>query len=131
QTIPMPPSGWIRAIRTALGMSMQQLGNTLSISKQRVQDMERREKDDTISLKYLKEKAQALDMQLVYGFVPKDRALGKLSKEKANELAMKIVLRTSNSMKLEDQENSKKRIEKAIQERTAEIVSEMPKILWD
>lgn len=131
QTIPMPPSGWIRAIRTALGMSMQQLGNRLSITKQSVQDMERREKDGTISIKSLKETAHALDMQLVYGFVPKDGSLEKLIERKAKELAMQIVLRTSNSMKLEDQENSKKRIEKAIQERTAEIVSEMPKILWD
>jgi len=34
-------------------------------------------------------------------------------------------------MKLEDQANSKKRIEAAIKERTAAIQSEMPKILWD
>lgn len=131
QNIPMPPRGWIRAVRTALGMSMQQLGNRLSITKQSVQDMERREKDGTISLKSLRETAHALDMHLVYGFVPKDGSLENLIERKAKELAMQIVLRTSNSMKLEDQENSKKRIEKAIQERTAEIVNEMPKILWD
>lgn len=131
QNTSIPPSGWIRAIRTALGMSMQQLGNRLSITKQSVQDMERREKDGTISLKALKETAHALDMQLVYGFVPKDGSLENLIERKAKELAMQIVLRTSNSMKLEEQENSKKRIEKAIQERTAEIVNEMPKILWD
>jgi len=34
-------------------------------------------------------------------------------------------------MKLEDQSNSKKRIQKAIEERTASLKSEMPKILWD
>ena len=50
---------------------------------------------------------------------------------KAKELATQIVLRTSNTMKLEDQENSEKRIEKAIKERTASIKNEMPKILWD
>jgi len=34
-------------------------------------------------------------------------------------------------MKLEDQENSENRIKKAIDERTAFLKNEMPKILWD
>ena len=50
---------------------------------------------------------------------------------KAKELAANIVARTSNTMKLEDQENSEKRIKKAIEERTAVIKNEMPKTLWD
>ena len=33
--------------------------------------------------------------------------------------------------KLEDQENSKERIEKAIKERAAEIINKTPKILWN
>lgn len=129
--VALPPNGWIKAIRTTLGMSLQQLGNKLSITRQSAQDIERREKDGSISLKALKETAAAMDMQLVYGFVPKDGTLEKLIENKAKELATQIVLRTSNTMKLEDQENSKKRIEKAIEERTAEIVNQMPKILWE
>jgi hypothetical protein len=50
---------------------------------------------------------------------------------KAKELATEIVKRTSNTMKLEDQENSMNRINTAIQERTESIKMEMPKILWD
>jgi hypothetical protein len=34
-------------------------------------------------------------------------------------------------MMLEDQENSKQRIEKAIRERAEEIKNEMPRYLWD
>jgi len=34
-------------------------------------------------------------------------------------------------MKLEDQENTKKRIKKAIDERTQLIRQELPKALWD
>lgn len=130
-SIAVPPKGWIRAIRTALGMSMQQLGNKLSITKQSVGDIERREKDGSITLKALRETANAMDMQLIYGFVPKDGTLDGLIERKAKELAIQIVMRTSNTMKLEDQENSRVRIEKAIQERTEEIMNEMPKILWD
>ncbi len=126
-----PPTGWIKAIRTAIGMSMQQLGRRLSIAKQSVQDIERREKEGSITIKSLREAAKALDMQLVYGFVPVDGSLAELIDRKAKELATQIVLRTSNTMKLENQENSKQRIEKAIQERAIAIKNEMPKTLWD
>ena len=131
QKITPPPTGWVKAIRTAIGMSMLQLGNRLSITKQSVQDIERREKDGSITIKALKETARALDMQLIYGFVPNDGSLEALIDRKAKELATQIVQRTSNSMKLEDQENSKQRIEKAIEERATIIKNEMPKTLWD
>ena len=131
QKITVPPTGWIKAIRAALGMSLLQLGSKLSITKQSAQDMERREKDGSITLKALREAAEVLDMHMVYGFVPKDGSLEQLIDRKAKELARSIVLRTSNSMKLEDQENSKQRIDKAIEERSLAIKNEMPKTLWD
>ena len=126
-----PPTGWIKAIRTTLGMSMQQLGNKLNISKQAILDTEKREKDGFITIKSLKEIARALDMQLVYGFVPNDGSLDALIEKRATELATKIVLRTNNTMKLEDQGITNERIKKAIKERAEEIKNEMPKILWD
>lgn len=131
QKIAPPPIGWIKAIRTAIGMSMLQLGKRLSITKQSVLDMEAREKDGSITIKALREAAKALDMQLVYGFIPVDGSLEKLINRKATELATQIVLRSSNTMKLKDQENTKQRIEKAIEERAIVIKNEMPKTLWD
>jgi len=127
----VPPTGWIKAIRSALGMTMQQLGNKLAISKQGIMDIEKREKEGSITIKSLKEIARALDMELVYGFVPRDGSLEALIEKRANELAKKIVLRTSQSMKLEDQGNSNKRIDKAIREKADALKREMPKILWD
>ena len=129
--VAMPPTGWIKAIRTAIGMSMQQLGNKLNVSKQGVMDIEKREKDGSITIKSLREIARAMDMQLVYGFVPNDGSLDALIEKRATELATQIVMRTANTMKLEDQANSKKRLETAIRERAAAIKNEMPKILWD
>jgi len=126
-----PPTGWIKAIRTTLGMSMQQLGNKLNITKQAILDIEKREKDGFITIKSLKEIARALDMQLVYGFVPNNGSLDALIEKRATELATKIVLRTYNTMKLEDQGITNERIKKAIKERAEEIKNEMPKILWD
>lgn len=126
-----PPTGWIKAIRTALGMSMQQLGNKLGVTKQNIQNIEQREKAGSITIKSLREIASALDMTLVYGFVPNDGSINALVDRKARELASDIVLRTAQSMRLEAQENSAERIEAAIRERAEEIKREMPKMLWD
>jgi len=129
--VAQPPTGWIKAIRTTLGMSLEQLGKKLSITKQSAQQIEKREKEGSITIRSLKEIGKAMDMQLVYGFVPNDGSLDALIERKATELATQIVARASNTMKLEGQENSEKRIEKAIKERAAAIKNEMPKILWD
>ena len=129
--VPVPPTGWIKAIRTAIGMSMQQLGDKLSVTRQGILDIEKREMEGAITIRSLKEIGLALDMQLVYGFVPNDGSLDALIEKRAMELATKIVLRTSNTMKIEDQGITNERIEKAIKERAEEIKNEMPKILWD
>lgn len=126
-----PPTGWLKAVRVSLGMSLQQLADKLSITKQSVQEIEQREKEGTITLKSLRETANALDMHLVYGLVPKDGSIEKLIDRKARELATRIVSRTSNTMKLEDQENTQQRLKKATEERTAVIKNELPKMLWD
>jgi predicted DNA-binding mobile mystery protein A len=131
QRVPVPPTGWVKAIRLALGMSLDQLGRKLSITRQSARAMEEREKEGALTIKALREAAHALDMELVYGLVPKDGSLDMLIDRKARELANRIVLRTSNTMKLEDQENSKERIARAIEERTNAIKLEMPKTLWD
>ena len=129
--IVVPPTGWIKAIRSALGMTLQQLGNRLNISKQGVLDIENREKEGAITIKALREVAKAMDMQLIYGFVPNDGSLDALIERRAREVAIQIVQRTAHTMQLEDQANTKKRIEAAINERTEELKKELPKMLWD
>lgn len=131
QKVAAPPTGWIKAIRVSLGMSLQQLADKLTITKQSVQEIELREKEGTITIKSLRDTANALDMQLVYGLVPKDGSIEQLIDRKARELAIRIVSRTSTTMKLEDQENTQQRLKKAIEERTFTIKNEIPKMLWD
>lgn len=127
----VPPTGWLKAVRVSLGMSLQQLASKLSMTKQSVREIELREQEESITLKSLRETAKALDMELVYGLVPKDGSLEKLIDRKARDLAAQIVTRTSNTMKLEDQENTKERLRKAVEERTAALKNELPKVLWD
>ena len=131
QHVIVPPIGWIRAIRNGIGMSMEQLGRKLSITKQGVMDIEKREMEGAITIKAMQEIAKAMDTKFVYGFVPNTGSLEQMIETRALEIAKTIVQRTSTTMKLEDQVNSKERIEKAIKERATEIINKTPKILWD
>lgn len=131
QHVIVPPIGWIKAIRNGIGMSMEQLGKKLSITKQGVMEIEKREKEGAITIKAMQEIAKAMDTQFVYGFVPNAGSLEQMIETRALEIAKTIVQRTSTTMKLEDQVNSKERIEKAIKERATEIINKTPKILWD
>src|SRR5688572_12521172 len=127
----VPSKGWIHAIRTALKMSFRQLATRLSITAQSAQEIETREQNGTITLKNLKEVAAALNMRLVYGFVPRDGSFEAMLEKQAQTVARKIVMRTDNTMKLEDQQVRKERVEKAIEELADEIKREMPRYLWD
>lgn len=127
----MPPSGWVYSIRQALGMSMRQLGNKMGITPQSIKEIEEREKNGTVTVKVLRQFGQALDLKLIYGFIPSGGSLEKLIERRAIELAVEIVNRTSNSMNLEDQENKPDRLHKAVKEKAEEIRLQMPKYLWD
>lgn len=126
-----PATGWIRAIRTTIKMSLRQFGERMDMTPPSAKEIEQREALGTISLKSLKDAAIAVDMKFVYGFVPLKGSLQTMIEKRANEVATKIVMRTSHTMKLEDQEVGNARLEKAIKELAAEIRQEMPRYLWD
>jgi predicted DNA-binding mobile mystery protein A len=130
-SLEQPTEGWIALIRKTINMSLRQLGERLSITPQGVKKIETTEKDGGISINTLRQVGDALNMRLVYGFVPRDQSLGNMIQQQASVMARKIVMRTSATMKLEDQENSKERLEEAIAELTEELKREIPKSLWD
>ena len=127
----VPERGWINTIRTALNMTMAQLGAKLNITRQGVKKIEESEAKGTITLNSLKEVARALDLKLVYALVPKNETIDDLIQEKANKLAQKIVLRTNQNMKLEGQGIGDDKMAQTIKELAIEIKHEMRKSLWD
>ena len=127
----IPEKGWIHTFRSSLKMSMRQLGDRLKITAQSVKEIEEREVNGSITIKSMNEIARVLDMKFVYGFVSQHESLEKMIEKRAFEIASEIVLRTNNTMTLEDQQNSEQRIKKAIEEKTIEIKNQMPKYLWD
>lgn len=130
ENIIRPEKGWVNAIRTSLNMPLHILGHKLNTSPQGIKNLEIREANGSITLNALKEAAEGLDMQLVYALTPKHESLEKMIEEKARQIAHEIVMRTSASMKLEDQENTRDRLVKAINEKAEDIQEELPRYLW-
>src|SRR5215212_1792829 len=70
--LPLPRLGWIREIRSALGMSAAQLAHRLGVGQSTVAKLEKSEAEATISLQSLRKVAEAMDCTLVYAFVPRN-----------------------------------------------------------
>jgi predicted DNA-binding mobile mystery protein A len=129
--VEVPSKGWINAIRTTLNMSLVQLAKRVNKTSVSVKEIEEREENRTITLKKMIEVGKALDLQFVYGFVPKESSIEKMIEKRAQQVARDVVMRTSHTMKLEEQENSEERLQRAIKDRADILKQEMPKHLWD
>ena len=127
----MPSTGWINTIRISVKMTLEQLGKRINTTKQGAKKVEEREADGSITLNALKEAANALDMDFVYGFKPRKGSIFKMIDETALKKATIIVMRASKTMELEDQKVNEERLNKAIKEKAQEISSNLPKYLWD
>ena len=127
----VPQKGWVNTIRTTLNMTRDQLGTKLDSTKGAIQKIEEREATGQITINKLKDVGNALNMKFIYGFIPKDGTIESLVNIKAEKLARKIVLRTNQNMKLEDQGIGNEKIAKTIKELANEIKREMKKSLWD
>lgn len=127
----VPERGWLHSIRTALGMSLRQLGERLELTAQSVREIEEREANGSITLRSLRQAANALDLDLVYVLLPREGSLGETVEKRAEQVARSIVSRTSASMELEAQEVSAERIEKAVRSKAEELIRGMPRYLWD
>lgn len=100
----VPARGWLRATRTALGLSQGQVAAKLSLTQQAYADFESAEERGAISLNSLQRAAAAMECELVYFVVPRAGVadtfseLAQRTDPKARQLAA-----SEHSMALEDQ----------------------------
>lgn len=116
-----PERGWIRAIREALGMTTGQFAKRLGVSQPRVATLERAEADGVVTLKTLRQAAEALDCVLVYALVPKT-PLEDMVKDRARYVAERQLERTDQTMRLENQAVSQQRLARAREDLAAELM---------
>lgn len=116
---PRPSVGWIGSVREALGLSLAQIGKRLRTSRQTVQEFERAEAEDRITLATLRRVAEAMNCNLIYVLAPKSGSFAELAEKNAREDAAKDVRRVVHTMALEDQkpENMTQLIEGETQRR--------------
>jgi predicted DNA-binding mobile mystery protein A len=102
--LPVRPSrGWLRSIREALGLTLEQVGRSMDRARQDVLAFERAEAEDRITLHSLKRVAEAMGCQVVYAVVPKSGTLKELAEKPARAEAAKRILAVEHSMALEAQ----------------------------
>jgi predicted DNA-binding mobile mystery protein A len=116
-----PDRGWIRAIREAIGMTTGQFAHRLGVSQPRVAALEKAEANEVVTLKSLRQAAEALDCVLVYALVPK-KSLEDIVKDRARYVAEQQLARTNHTMRLENQGVSKQRLERAREELANELM---------
>lgn len=116
---PRPSSGWIASVREALGITLGQVGKQIGSSRQAVQQLEKAEATDRITLGALRRAAEAMGCELVYALVPKSSTFAELAERPLRDSAARDVKSVVHTMMLEDQkpENVDQLIEDEAQRR--------------
>lgn len=129
-TLARPPRGWVKAIREALGMTAEQLGRRMGVSRQRVLELEASEARGAVTLESLERAARALECRLVYALVP-HVPLDERVWERAAKLAIKQLRITSHSMTLEDQSVDPAEADAQLTRLTQDLIDKSGSALWE
>ena len=125
-----PAKGWLRAIREALGMSGRQFAQRLGVSPPWVSTLERKELTGGVTIKTMRQAAEAMDCVFVYALLPR-ATLSATLRKRAEMLARKRMVNVSHTMLLEGQQLSELEQTKALASEVEALLREMPKELWD
>ena len=125
-----PKDGWIKTIRTALGMTSYQLAKRMGCSQANIIAAEQRERGGRITLEKLEEIAQSMHCRCVYAFVP-EKPIAKILEDQAQAIAQKRLAATRHSMKLEQQEVSDKHLSSQEEAIVNDLLNEHPDQLWE
>jgi predicted DNA-binding mobile mystery protein A len=130
---PMPPSGWVKAIRGSLGLSIRQLAERVGVGHGSINQLEKREPKKRVTLESLENAARAMDCKVVYAIVPKERSatLDDIIRNKAVAAASKILKEVSHTMKLEAQGTSDKQVQNEIKRIANQLIEAGDNRIWD
>ena len=124
-----PPSGWIKAIREALGMPAAYLAKRLGIVPSSLSRLETSEADGTITLSSLRRAAEALGCELQYALVPK-QTLEQIIATQADKVAHERIKTVAHTMALEAQTTSSDATDTQASELAASLLNGSRRGLW-
>jgi predicted DNA-binding mobile mystery protein A len=126
-----PRAGWIKTLRTALSMSVEQLGERLGLSRGRIHQLENAETHEAVTLRSLNEAANALGCELIYAVVPKGTSsLEDIIRMRAEEIAKERIANVAHSMSLESQAVNKNALLIQKEELTEHLMEHLNKKFW-
>lgn len=131
QVLPgLPRGGWIRTIREALGMTGLQLAKRVGMTRQSLDDAERREAAGNITIGQLRRIAAHLDCQFHYALIPR-RPLAETVDERAKAVAEREVQAVDRTMALEDQATDPGLVPERVAEVKQRLLAKRWSRLWD
>ena len=128
-----PPSGWLKAIRGALGINTRQLAKRCGVQHSSILRIEKSEIQDKISIESLKKIAGAMNCQLVYAIVPKTDygSLEEIINYQSEILARKLIKKADHTMKLEAQGLSSRELKRQSKKIAHQLKEKMDFRLWE
>ena len=125
----LPKNGWVRELRQALGMTLQDLGQRLGVIKQRVERIEKDELTGKVTLQTMQQAAESLNCDFVYFLVPRE-GLQKSLETQARKAAKEIVRSTEYTMQLEEQGTSGLSQAQLLETLTQELLLKQDRRIW-
>ena len=126
----IPPHGWIRAVRNALGMSARQLASRMGVAQQAVARIEKDEMYGSVTIRTMRRAAEQMDCVFVYALVPKSSLEECFSRQVSLVINRRMGV-VNHSMVLEKQALDDSDYQSAAEELIDEYKSSPPKDLWD
>jgi predicted DNA-binding mobile mystery protein A len=126
----LPPEGWLRTVRKALGMSGAQLARRMGVTRARITAVEQSELSGAVTLKSMRTAAEAMGCHFVYAIVP-DHRIEDIVAAQARKKALAIVRTASRHMALESQALPDDKIEQEVARFEADLARDMPSGFWD
>ncbi|MCP3460940.1 mobile mystery protein A [Bradyrhizobium sp. CCGUVB23] len=126
-----PPEGWLRTVRSALGMSGTDVAMKMGVTRARITKAEHAELTGGVTLKSMQTAAEAMGCRFVYAIVPASGRIEDIITTQARKKAMAIVGTASKHMALENQKLPDDKIAQEVERLTREIALEMPPNFWN
>ena len=128
---PTPKGGWIRAVREALGMSLEQFARRLGLaSASTAFQLEHAEENGSITIKRMRAAADSLGCDLIVALVPRV-SLERAAQEQALRKARERLDRLSHTMAMEAQHVDEAETAVLLQVTASEILARGGVHLWD
>lgn len=128
----LPPEGWLRTMRKALGMSGAQLARKMGVSRALVSQAESNEISGNVTMKTMQTMAEAMGCRFVYAVLPpKGKEAEDVIFAQAMKKARALVERTDVHMALENQSLSEDERKKQLNRLAQRLAIEMASDFWN